>query len=362
MGVAVSLASGCVQTHVAAVQADSASSDSGEDGFSADGDSGDATLSDDTRDGDGADSGVACELPSIPSDCDATAEPLRAFEVLCHAGISAATFQSSDANAWRRTHEFGNAFWIGQDSTAVLALSTGQLPEPSPSGQVALDPGAGANASTDNANPPAATLPDPVVSDVGSGDGTPFSACDGVGDCSATLAALVGAGPLEDLLWFRFDADVPPGVHGYRVRVAVLTAEYPEARQAAVSDAFVWWTSGEMFTGNLATLQGEPATVAGLADRFDAFSGDHPSLGRTGFDGRTGQPCTIAGEQVADCPVGAATGWMDLVGPASPGERISIVGALFDVGDAGTGDTVVLLDDWQWQCEPCAPGQDCGLQ
>ncbi len=341
---------GCVPSHVAAVALD--------------GDDGVATLADDDGDDDGGDDGsdgvMSCELPALLPGCDEAADPLRAPEIACVVGISAAEFRSDDPDAWRRAHEFGNAFWVAESSSAVLVLSTGRLAQPNTAQQVTAEVGAAQLASVDNDNPDGVPLPDPIVPSPGAGGG-PFVDCDGAADCSETLAtAFGGEGQAHDLVWFRFDAQVPDGVFGYDVRVAVLTAEYPERIGDSVSDLFVWWTSSEAFTGNLATLDGQPANVAGLAPLLGDNTFDHPMLLRTGFDGGTGEPCSVGGSMVADCPLGAATGWMQLRGPAVPGERLRIVAALVDQGDALL-DTVVLLDQWQWRCDGCVPGDSCGL-
>ena len=272
-----------------------------------------------------------CVIPTRLPDCDAAADPLRALEVACWDGISAAEFRSDDPGGWRRAHEYGNAFWTATDSDAVLVLSTGVLPEPDPNGQVVLATGAAQLASTDNANPDA--LPDPLV------------------------PPAEGA---RDVVWFRFDADVPPDVRGYSVRFALLTAEYPERVDASASDTFVWWSDSEQFTGDLATLDGQPASVPGLASLLSAHAGDDPMLLRTGFDGGEGQPCTVDGIELADCPIGAATGWLELRGPAVGGERISIVAALYDHGDSQL-DTAVVVDRFGWSCDSCLNDDSCGL-
>ena len=54
------------------------------------------------------------------------------------------------------------------------------------------------------------------------------------------------------------------------------------------------------------------------------------------------------------------TGWLTLTGPSMPGERMSIVVALFDLSDADR-DSTLLLDNWRWHREGCDPGDDCGL-
>ena len=320
----------CSPSYVAGIDPEGAADGSG--GPASVGDS--TATSDDDDDGDttvGDDGNADCTIPPRLPDCDAAADPLRALEVACWDGISAAEFRSDDPSGWRRAHEFGNAFWTAEDSTAVLVLSTGSLPDPDANGQVALEPGVAQLASVDNAN--ADVLPDPLAP-------PPEGA--------------------RDVVWFRFDADVPPDVAGYSVRFALLTAEYPEAVDANASDTFVWWHESEELVGDLATLDGQPASVPALASLLSAHAGDDPMLLRTGFDGGEGQPCTIDGESQPDCPIGASTGWLELRGPAIGGERISIVAALYDHGDALV-DTVVVLDRFGWSCGSCLDDDSCGL-
>ncbi len=347
---------GCVHTEVVASEISATSSaDTGSDGAATQG------ATDDT--GETGATPQTCDAPVPTAGCDEDADPLRAPEITCHPGIEAATFQTADGNAWRSAHEFGNAFWVGEDSHAVLVLSTGTLPLADPAGQVAVDPGAAQLASVANANPDDGVLPDPIVIAPGSNGGaggTPYFDCDGIGDCSETLPTALAGVTAQDLIWLRFEVDVPADVHGYAVRVALLTAEYPERLGQAAADTFIWWSRGDTFTGNLATLAGQPATPSGLATRLSLHTLDDPMLLRTGFDGGTGQPCSVGGTDVPDCPIGASTGWLTLRGPAEPGEHLTITAALFDAGDALL-DTVVVLDDWHWECAGCRPGETCGL-
>ena len=237
---------------------------------------------------------------------------MRAAELTCSTDVSGGVFESADGDAWRRAHEFANAFWVSETSTAVLVLSTGRLPAATPSGQVALEPGAGQSSSVDNDNPDGVALPAPIEPMVGSA--SPYADCDGTGDCSHTLAPAWDAA--HDLVWLRIEADVPPGVRGYTARVAFFTAEYPERIGAAVSDMFVWWTDSAAFTGNLATWQGAAATVTGLADVLSLHTAADPSLPRTGFDGTTGEPCTQRRADVRCVSGGRDNGLDD---PARPG-------------------------------------------
>lgn len=280
-----------------------------------------------------------CDPPNPLEDCDASADALRAPEILCYDDVAAVNFESLDPDAWRRARELGNANWVSMESEAILVLSTGALPDTGKVGEVNVEPGAGEFSPTDNENPDGVALPDSV---------------------DAELLGPAFGGQADDLLWFTFDATVPPGVRGYTIRVGFLSAAYPEDLDVDVGDLFVWWHESEAFIGNLATWQGRPATVSGLGDRMHEFAGDHPMLLRTGMDGTTGELCEVEGENV-NCPVGATTGWMELRGPAEAGETIHIVAALLDQG-ALDRDTLVTLDGFEWICGGCTPGETCGLQ
>lgn len=303
-----------------------------------------------------------CSLPMPIPDCDVGDDPLQALGVACYEGVTAEAFTSPDPDAWRTTREFGNAFWSSLDSEAVLAITTGRLPIPGIAGELVLDPGL-AQPGVANDNPDGADAPSPIDVTPGSNDGaggSPFVDCDGMGDCSDTLQGAWAPGSANDLVWFAFDVRVPEHARGYVAQVAVLTADFPERAEEPASDTLVWWVASESYTGNLATLGVDPVTTATLAPHL-AFEGEHPALLRTGMDGVLPDACTVGTDVYDPCPVGAATDWLSLAGPAVPGETMSVVVAVFDQSDDQL-DTTVLLDGWQWQCEGCTPGVDCGLR
>lgn len=305
----------------------------------------------------------ACEVPAPDPSCDGFADPLRAFELACAPDVSAATFESPDAAAWRRAHEFGNAFFAPRFGDALLVMSTGLLPEVGTAGQLALEPGV-AQPGNANANPDDAALPQPMVTARGSNGGAggaPFFDCDGIGDCSDTLGdAWATGGAAFDLLWWSAAVVVPSSAQSFALSLAWLSAEFPERIGAPPNDAFVLWISGESFTGNIATVHGELLDTTTLAGLLAAHALDDPMLLRTGFDGGTGSPCEIDGVTSPSCPRGAATDWLTLRAPVRAGEQVTIAAALFDRGDDRL-DSVVLLDHFRWSCEPCTPGVDCGV-
>jgi hypothetical protein len=222
----------------------------------------------------------------------------------------------------------------------------------------------GANGNDDQVD----MLPLPILPQPGSAGGnggTPFVDCDGVGDCSDTLPPVwsADADGADDLIWLRFSVDVPAGTHGWTVDLAWMTAEFPERVDAATNDMFVWWQSSEAFTGNVATLDGAALTVTALRPHLmkSGLTGDAAELVGTGYEGTTSAPCDFRWESFPDCPRGAATPWLTLAGRVEPGERVQMVLALFDLGDALV-DTAVLVDRFRWDCEGCNPdGTDCGL-
>jgi hypothetical protein len=314
---------------------------------------------------------VVCDAPTGHLVCDEGPDPFRAIGLGCPGNefdstpLVRSSLASPDETAWRLTRELGNAFWSPREGSNLLALTTGTLPLPDASGRIEVPFGQGWAADGNNGNPDGAPLPPPLASTPGSNagaGGTPFVGCDGVGDCSDTLPALLAGGPPNDLVSLSFEVIVPAGARGWRVDLVWLSAEFPARVDAAANDAFVWWVASEAYVGNIATLDGAPMTATGLRPRLveAGFSGEAPALLDTGLGGTTAQPCTYPWAAWQACPRGAATGWLTLDGPANPGEVLGLTAVLFDQGDTEL-DTLVLLDDWRWHCPGCTPGVDCGL-
>lgn len=315
---------------------------------------------------------ATCDAPSGHSVCDDGLDPFAAIGLGCpgtpfdSTALVASSFTSPDETAWRLARELGNAFWTPREGSQLLVLSTGTLPLADASGRITLPSGQTNAADGNNGNPDAAALPEPLRATPGSNDGAggaPFSACDGVGDCSDTLPSLLAAGgPPNDMLALSFRVVVPDDTHGWQVELAWLSAELPSRVGAPANDAFVWWVSSEAYVGNIATDAGAPMTATGLRPRVleRDFVGDAPALIDTGFGGTTAQPCAFDWAAWDSCPRGGASGWLTLDGPANPGETLELTAVLFDHGDTEL-DTMVLVDDWRWRCEGCTPGRDCGL-
>lgn len=300
-----------------------------------------------------------CDLPP-PGDCAAEGDPFRAIGLGCeHSPISDATFVSSDARAWAIATSFGTAtdpmtsapMWSPQRGDDMLVLSTGVLVDAGggaielPSGFAQTgDDGNGGNSNYNGDGKP---LPAPLRADDGSNGGqggTPFVDCDGVGDCSGSLAHQWASGGAEanDLLWLTFTATAPANATGFAISFDYFSAEFPEWVGSQYNDVFVIWAESELYSGNLCFLGSDPCTVTALWPA--PFQENAPELAGTGFDG-----------------VGGATGWFTARGPVVGGAPVRITFALFDMGDTIL-DTTVLLDDFHWECEGCDPAvQDCGV-
>jgi hypothetical protein len=336
-----------------------------------------------TGDGDG-DGDPMCEAPLEYTDCDLTdsqaltSDPFAALGLGCPGGpvksiaITEANLFAQDPTSWRVARYFGSALgpnaggrlWAPRHSVdvpsgspdlppiapntsaAILILSTGKLSELEPDGGLVMTLGSQA-ASGANANPDSTEFPAPISPLQGSNDGeggTPFVNCDGVNDCSDSLHGQWAAGQtsLFDMLWLRFHMPVPTGVHGYMFDFAFFSSEYPGFINTDYNDTFVAWSISESYTGNLTFINQTPMNTASLheAGGFE-HTGLDPALAGTGFEGHGG------------------TGWLLARGPVVPGEVVDVTLFLTDVGDAQYA-SVVLLDNFRWDCLGCA-NQDCGF-
>lgn len=323
-----------------------------------------------------------CEAPTSYFDCDLdgdapTGDPFRALGIGCP-GPAEQTIPgyalefSPDVNppestaSWRIVESFGTApgphhgdkMWAAREgiampsadprepelapntSSAVLMLSTGTLPPPDSSYGVTLAPGAQLGLA-ENGNPDGLAQPAPISADLGSNDGvggTPFENCDGINDCSDSLYeswVVEDKDTFFDQLHMKFTVVPPEGVDGYAFDFAYFSSEFPEFLDSIYNDTFVAWSSSELYTGNLTFIGQAPLSATGLAD-LDAFAhvDDAPALAGTGFEGH------------------GSTEWLLARGPAAPGEPVELTFFLTDIGDAAVA-TVVLLDNFRWDCGGC---------
>ena len=232
----------------------------------------------------------------------------------------------------------------------MLMLSTGLIAEPDAQGVVVETTdqelnGDNGNDDTDELPPPLS----PMLGSNGGAGGTPFSACDGINDCSDSLYehwVLNGWNEPNDKIWMGFNLEVPDGTHGFIFDFAYFSSEWPGYIDSQYNDLFIAWSTSETYTGNLTFVNNAPLTITSLhhAGGF-AYTEDDPELAGTGFQDN------------------AATGWFSAKGSATPGETLEIVFFLADMGDSSLA-SAVLLDNFRWDCKGCIPSEvdSCGIQ
>jgi hypothetical protein len=340
---------------------DSSGSSSESSGAVSASDSDSESDSDPTTDSDSDSGDPNCEAPGELISCDAdTDDPFQAIGLGCEGGanqvipISNTTFSSADAGAWAIASQLGTyidpntnePLFSAREGDSMLVISTGHLNPPNGQGVITM---VDADVYDANSNPDFAQLPAPMTIDEGSNNGnggTPFVNCDGVGDCSDTILDQwnFGDGEANDMLWFQFETVVPGGTNGWSVEFAYFSVEFPEWVDDIFNDIFLVWSDSETYTGNLCFVNDQPCTVTALWPV--AYQQNALELAGTGFQQQ-----------------GGGTGWYTMNGSAAPGETLQLTTAIFDMGDTAY-DTVVLLDNWRWDCEGCVPSEvmGCGIE
>jgi hypothetical protein len=211
----------------------------------------------------------------------------------------------------------------------------------------------------DNSNDDIDVLSPPFAHEVGSDGGvggTPFLGCDGVHDCSDTLAADWQALPNpDDAVWLAFHTSVPAGVTGYSFAMAFCSSEWPASLGKPENDVVIAWQSqpeGD-YTGNVAHLPdpndpdaARPLTLSTLHSHFlgPGFVFAEPQLAGTGFEQH------------------ACSTWLTVRGGVEPGLGLDVGFYLADRGDSSRA-SVVLLDNFRWDCAGCEPSavDECGV-
>ncbi|MBL9104362.1 MAG: DUF4215 domain-containing protein [Myxococcales bacterium] len=341
----------------------------------------------------------SCQAPAMYSVCDNNLNPANKNDKtqahkamgICNSGpadsvnITDFTFNAPDNNSWTIAKGFGTyAFdddmdpatpdkllYSPREGDTFLMISTGAVTAPNNQGIVLqggnTQKGVGTNNNPDNPD----TLPAPLTQQVGSNNGaggTPFIGCDGVKDCSDTLAAQwqIGQNNPNDFLFFSFKTTVPAGTFGYRFDFVYCSSEWPEWVDTAFNDLLIVWQTDptpdnpnadppvDAYTGNVTfipnpnnMMQGLPLTVTALDPYLGGpgFSGNEPQLAGTGF------------------AQSACSDWFTAKGGVQPGADITIGFYIADMTDT-IWTTTALIDNFRWDCEGCVPSEvdDCGVQ
>jgi cysteine-rich repeat protein len=289
------------------------------------------------------------------------------------------SFTSTNNAAWQVAKGFGTyqdpknpgkLLYSPREGDTFLMVSTGVIKAPNNQG-VVIETNNSQGGNGDNGNDDGNALPAPFQSKKGSANGagnTPFQNCDGVNDCSDTLAAqwqLGGSNP-NDKLWFTFKTKVPEGTFGYRFDFVFCSSEWPSWVNTGYNDLLISWQTDpsaddpnadppvDPYTGNVTFIpnpndpaKGLPLTITALDPYFDGpgYSGNEPQLAGTGFETH------------------ACTDWFTAKGGVQPGAEVTIGFFIADMSDSILA-TMAILDNFRWDCEGCVPSEvdDCGVQ
>ena len=287
----------------------------------------------------------ACGAPS-PVQCDdQDDDPFHAIGLNCPGGPQVDGAYNGDALAIH-VHEgdIGThvpAPYPPREGDKILILSSGIAAD-------LLTPGLFASSDVNGTVDNGADLPAPMSSTSVSAteDCADNPALAGTGDCSNTIEDQWNQGSgAYDYNELRMNVVVPANTTGFSYDLAMFSTEYPDYYQTTFNDMYVAWLESEAWTGNISFDEmGNPISLnAGFLDYKDAPNPyDCPA------------PCN-APELAGTAMMGhAGTKWLTTSAPVTPGETIELIFGVFDLSDPIL-DTIVILDNWLWNCDGGPP-------
>jgi hypothetical protein len=332
------------------------------DPTAADGDGdGDPTAGDgdgDDDDDDGGGSQTKFDLSGIPDasanggclapshdPCDDDDDPWHAIGINCQGEWELTTQYTGDPNAiYVHTGQLGTydpPTYPTLEGEKMVILSSGIAQQLTIPGQYAST----ANPGNDPVNLPAPLTPSPV-------DGGLMTDCTedpnliGTGDCSNTIQEQWSQGNgAYDYAEMRISGEVPGGATGFSYNLAFFSTEYPAFYQTSFNDMYIAWLESEKWTGNVSFDEmGAPISLnAGFLDYKDAPNPyDCPNN------------CVAPELQGTAMQGHAGTKWLTTSAGVEPGEDFTVVFAIFDLSD-NILDSVVILDNFSWNCEGGPP-------
>ncbi len=176
------------------------------------------------------------------------------------------------------------------------------------------------------------TLPAPLTSIPASGSCEDPEVVAEMADCSGSLEDEIVA-QIEDYSSLTIDVTVPENMRSFSFDFAFSSIEYPSFTGMAFNDLFVAWLVSESWTGNISY------------DGADAISVNSSLLVVTDEDAT--EPMFTG-----TCLRGhASTGWLTTTAPATAGDEITVVFAVFDQSDSSF-DSFAFIDAFRWSCSP----------
>jgi hypothetical protein len=286
---------------------------------------------------------VNCGAPSPVVCDDADDDPWHALGLNCPGGPQVEGTYAGHTDALH-VHEgnvgtFNPPPFPPREGTKIVIMSSGQAADLLQAGLFAST----ANPGNDPFNLPAPIVTNPVSATETCADNPGLV---GSGDCSNTISAQWNQGNgAFDYAELRISAEVPAATFGFAYDFAMFSTEYPDFYQTVFNDMYVAWLESEQWTGNVSFDEaGNPISLnAGFLDYKDAPNQfDCPA------------PCVAPELQGTAMQGHAGTKWLTTTAGVVPGETMELVLAVFDLSD-NVLDTVVLLDNWHWECEGGPP-------
>ena len=281
--------------------------------------------------------GAVCGAPS-PVTCDPMSnDPWHALGLNCPGGpqvagsinlTNAAQIYVHQGNLGTYVHPVDGPPFPPREGERMVFLSSGNASQ-------LLTPMAGNNPST-GYNGSQVAMPAPIqINNVSATeDCIDNPGLVGTGDCSNTIQQqFQQGGGARDYAEMRFTAEVPVGTFGFSYDFAFFSVEYPTYYGSMFNDMYIAWLESEQWTGNISfDEQGNPISLnAGFLDYTQS-----QELQGTGAQGHAG------------------TKWLSTQAPVTPGETITVIFAIFDLSDSIL-DSMVILDNFQWNCEGGPP-------
>jgi hypothetical protein len=292
-----------------------------------------------------ASSNGGCLAPSHNACDDDSDDPWHAIGINCPGDWELTTAYTGHAQAlYVLTGQLGTynpATYPVLEGEKMVILSSGIAQQLTIPGQYAST----ANPGNDPVNLPAPLTPVPV-------DNGLMIDCNedpdliGTGDCSNTIQEQWSQGNgAYDYAEMRITGEVPGGATGFSYNLAFFSTEYPAFYQSSFNDMYIAWLESEKWTGNVSFDEmGAPISLnAGFLDYKDA-----PNQ----FD--CPNPCTAPELQGTAMQGHAGTKWLTTSAGVEPGEDFTVVFAIFDLSD-NILDSVVILDNFAWNCEGGPP-------
>jgi hypothetical protein len=289
------------------------------------------------HDPDGPGAPAECSLPEhMPCD-DGTGDPFVALGLGCPGELEVhGSTQGPDTARGVRTSLGSTHAFDPTEGQAYAVIGSGlvaELDTETPDDDIAAFP---THCNDDLGDfDPGASLPAPLRTNDVEGDCSADAGLIGSGDCSNTIAEQFTQGDsANDYVELRFEVDVPKDVISFSYDFAFLSTEYPAYFGSTFNDMYVGWLESEAWTGNISfDAEGNPISLnAGFLD-FKDDDGTLPELAGTCMRQH------------------AATDWLTSTSGVTPGEHITLVFAVFDLSDSAL-DSYVLLDNFEWGCDP----------